>query len=81
MITILMHETAYEEFERIRDDIFLNPMINTGLIAANYSTKKHIAIFAFVDIHHVPEEIKRFAKHYHPVTPHTHEEKSADGGY
>lgn len=86
MITIVIKDIPYKDteqegFETLRDEIYNDSITNTGCIAASYSPKTLTAIFAFVDEFSIPEKLKRHAKHYHPVTPHTHKERHADGGY
>ena len=79
MITVKVLDISYEEFERIRDNIFVDSFVNMDLIAANYSPKKKIALITFINAESIPEELKRCPKQYHPVTPHVHDEKSAGG--
>ena len=77
MITITLKDLEYKgekQFEELRDLIYGDNMINVGCLGATYSPIKKVGIFAFVDIKYIPEDMKKYAKHYHPVDSHIHGE-------
>jgi len=75
MITIVLHDLEYkgpQGFEEFRDLIYGDNMIRTGCIGATYSPIKKVGIFSFIDFKYVPDDMKKYAKTYHPVPTHFH---------
>ena len=75
MITIVLHDLEYKgekQFEELRDEIFGDRACNTGCLGASYSPLKKVGIFTFADFQYIPEDMKKYAKHYHSVPTHLH---------
>lgn len=65
--------TTHGEFEELRDMLFTNDVSSGGIISANYSPKKQIALFVFINESHIPPSLKGATMHHHPVEVHHHD--------